>query len=82
MLSFLSKHSFSKLTLASSQKLILDKSRQFAWSNYLIAPYFPSQLRSDYLALHWFNHELTRTIESVKEPTLAHSKLDFWLSGI
>lgn len=78
----LSLRSFSSLNLASSQTLIREKTRQFDWSAYIRAPYFPSAVRDDFLAIQWFNHELTRTMESVREVSLAHGKLDFWLSGL
>ena len=73
------KKCFGKISdLKQSQKMILDKSRQLDYSNYILAGYYPRQIRQDFINIGWFNQELMRCVENVKEKSISINKLEFW----
>lgn len=69
-------------SLKNSHQITRDKIRQFDWTSYVVSPYLPKGMRDDYLAIQWFDQELSRAIGSVKEEAIARAKLDFWAQGI
>lgn len=56
--------------------------RKFDWGSYVISNYYPKAIRDDFLAIQYFNIELMRIPEGVREQSLALQKLEFWTESL
>lgn len=62
----------------TAYKYINDQIKKFDWNTYIVAPYYPSKVRDDFMCLNFYNLELMRIPESTRESSLALGKLNFW----
>ncbi|KAL4470689.1 hypothetical protein ABPG72_001800 [Tetrahymena utriculariae] len=76
------KYDGSIYELKNAEKYVEDQIRKFDWNTYVISKYYPSQVRSAFFSLNYYNIELMRIPEMTKETNLIMGKLDFWQESI
>jgi len=65
-----------------AQDYIKSNIRKFDWTTYCTSNYVPSQVRTDFMNIYWFYHELSRAVENSRETALGLGKIEFWADSV
>lgn len=73
---------FSSEELSKAEKYVEETLRSRTWVSYMLATYFPANLRPSFYAIHLFDMELTKISENAREPALGTFPLTQLLANL